>query len=358
LTLKIYYYFVFYIKKCITFEINIRLFQILITSIYKKLIAMKKTTFTILASLLTLLVFSQTDNNQIRIDSIEHTFHYEHGTINLKNGVAKIIIPQGFKFLNSEQAEKVLVDLWGNPKSDNLTLGLIVPEKQGVLSQNGYVFNIQYDEIGFVKDDDADDIDYEELLTQMKDETIEESKNRVKEGYESISIVGWAAKPFYDEDRKILHWAKEIKFGNAPINTLNYNVRVLGRKGVLVLNAIATESELPLVQKDISQVLDIVQFNEGYQYKDFDSSVDEVAAWTIGGLVAGKVLAKVGLFAVFAKFGKLIILALLGFFGAFKTKIKNLFSKNKKEEIDSESSIELPEKSHEETSEHENKEQE
>lgn len=310
---------------------------------------MKRTTLTIITSLLTLFMFAQEENSQIKIDSIEKSFHYEHGTISLKNGVGKIKVPNGFKYLNPEQAEKVLVDLWGNPKSENLTLGFILPENQGVLSQNGYVFNIQYDEIGYVKDDDADDIDYDDLLTQMKEETVEENKARKEEGYEQINIVGWAAKPFYDEERKILHWAKEIKFGSSEINTLNYNVRILGRKGVLVLNAIATKADLPLVQKDINKVLDIVQFNEGYKYKDFDSSVDEVAAWTIGGLVAGKVLAKVGLFAIFAKFGKLIILGLLGFFGVFKNKIKNLFSKNKETETEPEALAEHQEEAIEET---------
>jgi uncharacterized membrane-anchored protein len=310
---------------------------------------MKKTILTIITSLMTLFLFSQEENPQIKIDSIEKSFHYEHGTISLKNGVGKINVPNGFKYLNAAQAEKVLIDLWGNPKSDNLTLGFILPENQGVLGQNGYVFNIQYDEIGYVKDDDADDIDYDDLLTEMKEETVEENKMRVKEGYESINIIGWAAKPFYDEERKILHWAKEIKFGNSEINTLNYNVRVLGRKGVLILNAIATKADLPLVQKDISKVLDIVQFNEGYKYKDFDSSIDEVAAWTIGGLVAGKVLAKVGLFAIFAKFGKLIILGFLGFFGVFKNKIKNLFSKNKEVKTEPEALAEHSEEMPEET---------
>lgn len=310
---------------------------------------MKRITLTIIASLLTLSLFSQEENSQIKIDSIEKSFHYEHGTISLKNGVGKINIPNGFKYLNAAQAEKVLVDLWGNPKSENLTLGFILPENQGVLGQNGYVFNIQYDEIGYVKDDDAEDIDYDDLLTQMKEETVEENKSRKEEGYEQINIVGWAAKPFYDEDRKILHWAKEIKFGNSEINTLNYNVRVLGRKGVLVLNAIATKADLPLVQKDISKVLDIVQFNEGYKYKDFDSSIDEVAAWTIGGLVAGKVLAKVGLFAIFAKFGKLIILGFLGFFGAFRNKIKNIFSKNKEAKTEPNAFAENSEETPEET---------
>ncbi|MGL2994548.1 DUF2167 domain-containing protein [Flavobacterium sp. TSSA_36] len=267
-----------------------------------------------------------------KIDSIEQTFHYEKGVITLKNGIGSIRVPKGFKYLNPEQAEKVLVDLWGNPKSENITLGLLLPENQGVLSQKGYVFNIQYDEIGYVEDKDADDIDYDELLTQIKEDTKTENSERTKEGYEAITIVGWAATPFYDKEKKILHWAKEIKFGKASENTLNYNIRILGRKGVLVLNAIAGASELPLVQRDLSKVIDIVSFNKGYTYDEFDSSIDTVAAWTIGGLVAGKILTKVGVFAILAKFGKIIFLAIIGFFGAFKNKIMNLFSKKSTDE--------------------------
>jgi uncharacterized membrane-anchored protein len=200
------------------------------------------------------------------------------------------------------------------------------------MTTDSYVFNIQYDEIGYVKDDDADDINYDDLLTQMKEESVEENKLRIKEGYEKVTIIGWAAEPYYDKDRKILYWAREIKFGENEVNTLNYNIRILGRKGVFVLNAIATTKELPLVQTDISKVLDIFQFNDGYKYEEFDSSVDEVAAWTIGGLVAGKVLAKVGLFAVLAKFGKFIFFAILGLFGTFRKKIFNLFKKKNGDE--------------------------
>jgi uncharacterized membrane-anchored protein len=273
-----------------------------------------------------ILSFAQ-DNSAQKIDSIEQTFTYERGSITLKNGIGTITVPKGFKYLNAEQAERVLVDLWGNPKTENITLGLLLPENQGVLSQKGYVFNIQYDEIGYVEDKDADDIDYDELLTQIKEDTKEENIERKKEGYEPITIVGWASTPFYDKEKKILHWAKEIKFGSEAQNTLNYNIRILGRKGVLVLNAIAGTSELPLVQKDINKVIDIVSFNKGYTYAEFDSSIDNVAAWTIGGLVAGKVLTKVGFFAILAKFGKIIVITLIGLFGAFKNKIMNLFSK-------------------------------
>ena len=86
-------------------------------------------------------------------------------------------------------------------------------------------------------------------------------------------VVIQDALSYYDKDKKTLHWAKEIKFGQDSINTLNYNIRILGRKGVMVLNAIAPSNALDLVQKDINKVLNSVQFNEGYQYDDFDSSV-------------------------------------------------------------------------------------
>ena len=31
-------------------------------------------------------------------------------------------------------------------------------------------------------------------------------------------------------EKKVLHWAKEIKFGETDGTTLNYNVRILGQK--------------------------------------------------------------------------------------------------------------------------------
>ena len=255
-------------------------------------------------------------------DSIENTFHYQHGEVALPNGVAKVIVPDGYKFLDGTQAERVLVELWGNPKGEDLSLGFLVPENQGIMDESGYVFNIQYDEMGYVKDDDAEEINYDELLTEMQKGAEEENAERVKNGFDAVKIIGWASPPFYDKEKKILHWAKEVRFSQAEVNTLNYNIRVLGRKGVLVINAISVMPSLAAVKKDIPSVLTAVQFNEGFQYKDYDSNVDEVAAWTIGGLVAGKILAKVGFFALLLKFWKLIAIAVVAFFGTIWKRIR------------------------------------
>jgi uncharacterized membrane-anchored protein len=142
--------------------------------------------------------------------------------------------------------------------------------------------------------------------------------------------VGWAQKPFYDKEKKVLHWAKELQFGDQEgVHTLNYEIRILGRHGILSLNAVCTMKELPLVKANIDKVLPMASFTEGNTYFDFDPKIDNVAAWTIGGLVAGKVLAKVGFFAIILKFlgafWKFILLGLAALGGVFK----KLFNRKK-----------------------------
>ncbi len=284
--------------------------------------ALKSTTLWVTLFLLSVTTHAQViDSAGSALDSIEKSFVYQHGKIELRNGIGFIEVPAGYKYLDIAQSEYVLTELWGNPKGTDLTLGMLFPESSGVMDAESYVFNIQYDELGFVKDEDADEMDYEELLGEMKKDAEEANPERTQSGYDPISIVGWAAKPFYDKDKKVLHWAKEIKFGSSESNTLNYNIRILGRKGVLILNAISDISVLPEVNKTIPQVLGSVGFADGYKYSDFDPDVDEVAAWTIGGLVAGKVLAKVGFFAIILKFWKLIAIAVVGVASAFWKKI-------------------------------------
>jgi uncharacterized membrane-anchored protein len=250
----------------------------------------------------------EVDSVQLEMQQIENSLQYQTGVISLNDGLATLTVPPGFKFLDAEQAEYVLTELWGNPKTGT-TLGMLVPAQYGVLDSNSWVFNVEFDEIGYVRDDDASDIDYGDLLKTMQEETLDGNTERAAAGYEAIELVGWASEPYYDNEQKVLHWAKELKFGDTEENTLNYNVRVLGRKGVLVLNAIAGMNSLPEVKNNIATVTNSVSFEKGHSYFDFNPDVDEVATWTIGGLVAGKVLAKVGFFAFLLKFWKVLAIA-------------------------------------------------
>jgi uncharacterized membrane-anchored protein len=240
-----------------------------------------------------------------QIDSIEKKLSYKTGTIVLNNGLATANIPAGFKFIGADDAEYIITEVWGNLKGSK-PLGMIVPADQ-MASIADYAFIVEYEEMGYVKDKDADKISYTELLADIKKDQVTANAQRKSMGLETMEIIGWASAPYYDKTKKVLHWAKEFRVEGSDENTLNYDIRVLGRRGVLNLQAVAGMASYDSVKAHVNDVLGMVSFNEGNKYSDFDSSTDKVAAWTIGGLVAGKVLAKAGLWAVIAKFAKFII---------------------------------------------------
>ena len=250
------------------------------------------------------------------------------GEIKLSNGVATLQVPESFYFLNSKDAEKVLVDVWGNPPNREV-LGMLMPADVTPFDAESWAVTISYEQDGYVSDQDADKINYDELLTQMKSDTQAASEERVAQGYGAIELVGWASQPYYDAAANKLHWAKEIKFDQGPTNTLNYNIRMLGRKGVLVLNFIADMQQKQQIDDSLSTVLAIAEFDQGSRYSDFDPDIDDVAAYGIGALIAGKVIAKTGFLAMLIiflkKFGIIIVIAI----GAFA---KSLFSSKKKQQ--------------------------
>lgn len=250
-------------------------------------------------------------------DSIENAMNYETGSVSLAGDIAVLDVPPGYKFLGSEQSKYVLTDLWGNPPDE--TLGMLFPDDMSPLHDDfSYVVEITYSEEGYIDDEDAEDLDYDEMLEEMQQEARDANEQRVEMGYGTVELLGWASPPYYDSEHKKLHWAKELRFDGAEVNTLNYNIRVLGRKGYLNLNVIGDISVLPMVQADIDKFLENVHFQEGNRYADFNPDLDEVAAYGIGGLITGKLLAKAGFFTLLLKFWKVIAIAVVGAFAAFK----------------------------------------
>lgn len=247
------------------------------------------------------------------------------GTIKLPDAVATLEVPDSFYYLDPKDSQTVLEDVWGNPPGEE-PLGMLFPAGVTPFDQDSWAVTIEYEEEGYVSDEDAGSIDYIEMLKQMREDTRQESKERVKQGYEAIELVGWASPPYYDAESHKLHWAKEIKFGDMESNTLNYNIRILGRKGVLLMNFIASMEQKPVIDSNLDTVLALADFDTGAKYNDFNPDIDKVAAYGIGALVAGKVLAKTGLFAalliLLKKFGVFIV---VGIGAIFRT----LFSRKK-----------------------------
>lgn len=252
---------------------------------------------------------------------------YQTGSVEV-NSEVKLTIPAGYKFMPKSDAEFVVFDFWGNPRRDDL-LGMVVKQDYSIADPAAWAFIVSYEKSGFVKDEDAADMDYDEMMDEIKESEAAENDERQKQGFGPIHMIGWASKPYYDKGNNILHWAKSMVFGDAIDTTLNYDVRILGRRGILSLNAVGTIGQISDIKQHIPDIIHIAKFNEGSRYIDFDPEVDEVAAYTIGGLVAGKLLAKAGILALVLKNIKLVILGIGLFFGAIRNKIAGLFGKKK-----------------------------
>jgi uncharacterized membrane-anchored protein len=274
--------------------------------------------------LLPLLSFAEEPEAEpVTAEQFLSSFDYQKGLVELPNGVAQLDVPEAFRYIGTEDAKRFLEEGWGNPEGSG-TLGMLLPVDTDLFGPEGWAVVITYQEDGYVSDEDAADIDYDEMLVSMQEDTEQANEKRQELGYETLSLVGWARPPHYDSAAKKLFWAKELQFAGNEESTLNYNVRILGRKGVLVMNAVSAMSQLPEVEARMDQVLAFSDFKDGYRYSDYDSGIDKVAGYGLAALIGGKVAAKAGLLAklggLLVAFKKLIfvgIAAVGGFFAKF-----------------------------------------
>ena len=257
--------------------------------------------------------------------------HYRQGKITLSDGLAELNVPENFRFLDAPDARKVVVGVWGNPPQvADSVIGLLLPAGVEPNTRDSWGVVISYENKGYVKDDDANKIDYNTMLTTMQKSIHEENAERVKAGYPSMELVGWAEPPQYDAANKKLFWAKELAFGDAKEHTLNYDMRILGRRGVLILRAVAGMDQLDQIKDARSQILGMVNYNQGHRYADFNPKTDKVAAYGVAALVLGGIAVKAGFFKLLIpvllaakKFVIIGVIAVAGFF-------KRLFGRGEK----------------------------
>jgi uncharacterized membrane-anchored protein len=258
---------------------------------------------------------SAQDGPDAALQQFLSTLKYSAGQVAIEQAHARLNLKPGYRFLPAADARRVLEDFWGNPPDDTV-LGLVVPDAEPLGSEHSWAVVLTYSGEGYVSDEDAKEIDYAELLADMKSETADTNEAMKEAGYPSVDLVGWASAPRYDAAAHKLHWAKELAFEGHDGHTVNYDVRVLGRHGYLSMNAVADMDDLPRVDAGMGEVLAMAEFEPGYRYEEFNAATDHAAEYGLAALVGGGLAAKSGLFAklglLLAKGWKLVAIALFG----------------------------------------------
>jgi uncharacterized membrane-anchored protein len=239
---------------------------------------------------------------EAKYKALEGDLHPQNGDVTIPAAKATLRLGDGYYFLPADEAKRVLVEAWGNPPSQvSSVLGMVFPAGK-TFHDATWGAVVEYEDTGHVSDKDAATQDYSSVLSDMQSAEEDANESARSEGYPAQHLIGWAQAPTYDSGRKTLIWARNIKFDGAGENTLNYDVRTLGRTGVLSLNMVDTMSNLSAVRVAATGLGSTVSFNSGFAYNDFDSSTDRMADYGLAGLVAagaGLVVAKkAGLLAV------------------------------------------------------------
>ena len=232
--------------------------------------------------------------------------------------VAKINLPSGYVFLDGKQY-RAMLKAEGEPSSGR-ELGLLSPTNE----EWSVIF--KFSDIGYVKDDEKDNLNADKLLDSIKRGTAEANKQRAQAGRPTIEVIGWEFPPKYDSATHNLEWAIRGSVEGRPL--LNYNTRLLGRKGVMEVVLVVQPSQLAETLPAFRDLLAGYSFQSGETYAEYRPG-DQIAKYGLGALVLGGAAvgaAKLGLFAwlvVFLKKGwKLLVIA----FAAVASFVKKLFT--------------------------------
>lgn len=228
-----------------------------------------------------------------------------------------------------DQAEIQVPDGWsfvpqGSMKDfDAATQNLYSPDELGcLLSPEGgdgqfWAF-FQFEDIGYIKDAASEKLDADAMWTEMKDNEDDVNAARRKQGYPESTLGAWTIKPNYNAATQRLEWA--YTFSSRGKETVNFNTRILGRKGVMRVTVVpfgSLDDSLPLFNETIAGF----EYKDGNRYAQF-SSGDKLAKAGLAALIVGGAAAAAGS-GLLAKLWKVIVLA----FVAAASAIKKFFNR-------------------------------
>lgn len=239
-------------------------------------------------------------------------------TVTLGSNIADLNIGPNYIFANAKDT-RILMEELGNPPT-NTEVGLISPSQ----SENPWFVVFEYSPVGYIQDDEKDNLDPDKILEGLRNGNKSANKWRKERGFPLIFLTGWHKEPYYDISTNNLTWA--ILVGdNSASDSVNYNVRLLARHGYMSATLVTTLNDISSITTELNYILSGFNFKQGKKYAEFVKG-DAVAKYGLTALIAGGAGAaavKYGLFAYLAKFWKIIAVAVGAFIVGIWNKIKN-----------------------------------
>ncbi len=240
-------------------------------------------------------------------------------TVGQLGDIAEIKVPQGFRFTGAAGAKQFL-EMTENPTSGS-ELGILIPPNRD--NESFWFMVFEFNDVGYVKDDEKNKLDGDAILTSIQEGTAAANEERKRRGWTPFYVLGWAKPPYYDQSTNNLTWA--IRGSGSETGggeeTINYSVRVLGRRGTMNIDLVLSAGQLERVRPYFDLLLKDFSFSKGNKYAEFRAG-DKIAAYGLTALVAGGAGAALVKSGLLQKFWKVIALAFI----ALATQLKRIFN--------------------------------
>lgn len=201
---------------------------------------------------------------------------------------AQVKVPDGYVFADADDT-RVIMEANHNPTTGR-EIGFVAPDGENWFA----VF--EFDDVGYVKDDEKDSLDANALLDSIKEGTAAGNQERAKRGWPTMTIVGWETPPRYNDLTHNLEWAVRAQSEGEPV--INHNTRLLGRGGVMEVTLVVDPELMAETMPKFKTMLAGFEYKQGHKYAEFRAG-DRTAAYGLTGLIVGGAaagLAKSGAF--------------------------------------------------------------
>lgn len=225
--------------------------------------------------------------------------------------MAELTLPAGYHAVEANSLKRYY-QLTENIYDGN-ELGIVIAPQDWVLA-------FSYDDIGYVKDEDKDQLDADKLMKSMQEGQEASNKERAKQGWAEMKFAGWANPPHYDQKTNNLTWAVKLTSSEDEHKEvfLNESIRLLGRGGVMNVTLV---TDPKVYERDHAAASGLLAKNftyvEGQRYAEFKEG-DKIAEYGLAALVLGGAGAAAFKFGFFQKFWKLLVLGAVAVGGVFK----------------------------------------
>jgi uncharacterized membrane-anchored protein len=209
--------------------------------------------------------------------------------------IAAIQVPAGVTFTEGAGTRRFL-ELNQNPTNGS-ELGMIASD------DFRWVVIFEFSDIGHVKDDEKAELDAEAILGSLREGNVRGNEMRRSRGWHTVTLLGWASSPRYDEITNNLEWGTKIQDDVEKNITVNHSIRLLGRDGVMEVNVLVGPEEYASSLAAVKEVLKGYSFKAGHRYQEWRPG-ERVAAIGLTGLITGGAIAAAGKAGVLGKMGK------------------------------------------------------